>query len=88
MENIEPEQFEKLLSSGEKTVAMFYADWCPFCKRFKPVFESAKSKYKKIEIKLNEDENPIRIVARKDAKMGVGLDKSDIDSMLKEIKWN
>lgn len=106
MENIEPEQFEKLLSSGEKTLAMFYADWCPFCRRFKPVFESAKSKYKKIEIKLNEDENPMwdrfaipavptviafdgnKIVARKDAKMGVGLDKSDIDSMLNELKWN
>ena len=106
MENIELEQFEKLLSSGEKTIAMFYADWCPFCRRFKPIFESVKSKYKKIEIKLNEDENPMwdrfaiqavptvialdgnKIVARKDAKMGVGLDKSDIDSMLKELKWN
>ena len=104
--NIEPEQFDKLLSSGEKTLAMFYADWCPFCKRFKPVFESAKSKYKKIELKLNEDDNPMwdrfaisavptviafdgsKIVARKDAKMGVGLDKSDIDALLKELKWN
>ena len=84
----------------------FYADWCPFCKRFQPVFESAKSKYKKIQLKLNEDENPMwdrfaisavptviafdgnKIVARKDARMGIGLDKSDIDSLLKELKWN
>ena len=29
-----------------------------------------------------------KIVARKDAKMGVGLNKSDIDSMLNELKWN
>ena len=106
MENMLLEQLDKLLSSGEKAVAMFYADWCPFCKRFQPVFESAKSKYKKIQLKLNEDENPMwdrfaisavptiiafdgnKIVARKDARMGIGLDKSDIDSLLKELKWN
>jgi thiol-disulfide isomerase/thioredoxin len=106
MESKDSEQLDKLLSSGQKTVAMFYADWCPFCKRFKPVFESVKSKYKKIEIKLNEDENPMwdrfaipavptviafegnKIVARKDARMGFGLEKSDIDSLLQELKWN
>ncbi len=106
METIDSEQLDKLLSTGQKTVAMFYADWCPFCKRFKPVFESVNSKYKKILLKLNEDENPMwdkfaisavptviafegnKIVARKDAKMGVGLEKSDIDSLLQELKWN
>jgi thiol-disulfide isomerase/thioredoxin len=106
MESKESEQLDKLLSSGQKTVAMFYADWCPFCKRFKPVFESVKSKYKKIQLKLNEDENPMwdkfaisavptviafegnKIVARKDARMGIGLEKSDIDSLLQELNWN
>jgi thiol-disulfide isomerase/thioredoxin len=106
MESVESEQLDKLLSSGQKTVAMFYADWCPFCKRFKPVFESVKSKYKKIQLKLNEDENPMwdkfaisavptviafegnKIVARKDARMGIGLEKSDIDSLLQELNWN
>jgi thioredoxin len=106
MESEESEQLDKLLSSGQKTVAMFYADWCPFCKRFKPVFESVKSKYKKIQLELNEDENPMwdkfaisavptviafegnKIVARKDARMGIGLEKSDIDSLLQELNWN
>jgi thioredoxin 1 len=106
MESKDSEQLDKLLSSGQKTVAMFYADWCPFCKKFKPVFESVKSKYKKIQLELNEDENPMwdkfaisavptviafegnKIVARKDARMGVGLEKSDIDSLLQELKWN
>jgi thiol-disulfide isomerase/thioredoxin len=106
MESKDSERLDKLLSSGQKTVAMFYADWCPFCKRFKPVFESVKSKYKKIQLELNEDENPMwdkfaisavptviafegnKIVARKDARMGVGLEKSDIDSLLQELKWN
>jgi hypothetical protein len=32
------------------------------------------------------DEN--KIVARRDAKMGVGLTKSDLNSILKELKWN
>jgi thiol-disulfide isomerase/thioredoxin len=106
METIDSGQLDKLLSRGQKTVAMFYADWCPFCKRFKPVFESVNSKYKKVLLKLNEDENPMwdkfaisavptviafegnKIVARKDAKMGIGLEKSDIDSLLQELKWN
>ena len=106
MESEESEQLDKLLSLGQKTVAMFYADWCPFCKRFKPVFESVKSKYKKIQLKLNEDENPMwdkfaisavptviafegnKIAARKDARMGIGLEKSDIDSLLQELNWN
>ena len=39
MEHIEPTQFDKLLSSGASLIAMFYADWCPFCQRFKPIFE-------------------------------------------------
>jgi thioredoxin 1 len=103
MESKESEELDKLLSSSQKTVAMFYADWCPFCKRFKPVFESVKSKYTKIQLKLNEDENPMwdkfaisavptviafegnKIVARKDARMGIGLEKSDIDSLLQEL---
>ena len=104
MESKDSERLDKLLSSGQKTVAMFYADWCPFCKKFKPVFESVKSKYKKIQLELNEDENPMwdkfaisavptviafegnKIVARKDARMGFGLEKSDIDSLLQELK--
>jgi hypothetical protein len=29
-----------------------------------------------------------KIVARKDARMGIGLEKSDIDSLLQELNWN
>ena len=85
---------------------MFYADWCPFCQRFKPIFESANSAkpasngYKFYESKVNDDDNPLwdrfsisgvptliafdkgKIISRRDAKMGVGLNKSDLDSML------
>ena len=40
MEHLEPTQFDKLFAVGGKELVMFYADWCPFCERFKPLFES------------------------------------------------
>ena len=109
MEHLEPNQFDSLLSSGKRALVMFYADWCPFCQRFKPVFESAtitrsaNNSYKFYESKVNDDDNPLwdrfsisavptliafdkgKIISRRDAKMGVGLNESDLDSMLKEI---
>ena len=109
MEHLESNQFDKLLSSKEKALVMFYADWCPFCQKFKPIFESATitksggNGYKLYESKVNDDENPLwdrfsinavptllafnkgKIVSRRDAKMGVGLSQSDLDSLLKEI---
>ena len=88
---------------------MFYADWCPFCQRFKPIFESAittnpaSNGYKFYESKVNDDGNQLwdrfsisavptliafdkgKIISRRDAKMGLGLNESDLDSMLKEV---
>ena len=75
---------------------MFYADWCPFCQKFKRTFEAFASTY-------NDDDNPLwdrfsinivptliafnksEIIARRDSKMGFGLNKSDLDSILNEI---
>jgi thioredoxin-like negative regulator of GroEL len=109
MEHIEPNQFDSLLSSGKSALVMFYADWCPFCQRFKPIFESAitikpaSNGYKFYESKVNDDDNPLwdrfsisavptliafdkgKIISRRDTKMGVGLNESDLDSMLKEV---
>ena len=61
MENIESDQFDKWIHSSNRTIAMFYADWCPFCQKFKPFFEqkSEVSKYKMISVKINEDDNPL-----------------------------
>jgi thioredoxin 1 len=110
MEHLEPDQLTKLLSSGDKALVMFYADWCPFCQRFMPIFESiaansnSTASYKIYGAKVNEDSNPLwdrfslnavptiiafnkgKIVSRRDAKMGVGLDKSDLDSILIELE--
>jgi thioredoxin 1 len=107
MEHLEPNQFDGLLSEGKKTLVMFYAGWCPFCQKFKPIFESfANSPEKDMNFfasMINDDDNPLWdrfsintvptliafdksvIISRRDAKMGLGLNKSDIDSILAEI---
>ena len=109
MEHLESNDFDSLLSSKKKALVMFYADWCPFCQRFKPIFESAigtKSTingYTFYESNVNDDDNPLwdrfvisavptliaiangKIISRRDAKTGVGLNQSDLDSMLNEI---
>jgi thiol-disulfide isomerase/thioredoxin len=110
MEHLESNQFDSLLVSGEKALVMFYADWCPFCQRLKPVFESAittktsSNGYKFYESQINDDDNnnPLwdrfsisavptllafdkgKIISR-DSKTGVGLNESDLDSILKEV---
>jgi thioredoxin 1 len=105
MENLQPNQFEKILSSQEKALVMFYADWCPFCRKFKPIFETSANsspKTKFYESNIDDDDNPLwerfsinavptiiafekgEIISRRDAKMGIGLVKSDLDSIMKE----
>ena len=46
------------LVSGKKLVAAdFWASWCPYCTRLKPIFESITSKYPDITfVKVNVDE--------------------------------
>ena len=86
---------------------MFYADWCPFCRKFKPVFETSANSVSQepteiFESNIDDDNNPLwerfsieavptliafekgKIISRRDAKMGIGLVKSDLDSILKE----
>jgi thioredoxin 1 len=114
MKHLEPSQFDTLLSSHEKALVMFYADWCPYCQKFKPMFESVAeqenkkstlNRYKMYGSKVNDDDSPLwdrfsinavptmiafddrgEIISRRDAKRGVGLNKSDLDSILKEIQ--
>ena len=64
MENLQPSQFEDILSSQEKTLVMFYADWCPFCRKFKPIFEASansltNSRQKFFESNIDDDDNPL-----------------------------
>jgi thioredoxin 1 len=105
MENLQPNQFDKIISSQEKSLVMFYADWCPFCQKFKPIFESSMNSSpnaKFYESKIDDDNNPLwerfsinavptiiafekgGVISRREAKMGVGLVKSDLDSIMRE----
>ena len=66
MEHLKATQFDKLFSLGGKALVMFYADWCPYCQRFKPIFESAAAKSKSsttsckmYEAQVNDDDNPL-----------------------------
>jgi thioredoxin-like negative regulator of GroEL len=44
----------------DKAIILFYADWCPYCLAFKPIFESYKiNYYKTFNVKINEDDNPL-----------------------------
>jgi len=107
MDNLQPDQFEDILSSKEKTLVMFYADWCPYCRKFKPIFEASANSYtddrpKFYQSNIDSDENPLwekfsiiavptiiafengNIISRRDGKMGIGLGKFDLESILKE----
>ncbi|TLX81695.1 MAG: thioredoxin family protein [Thaumarchaeota archaeon] len=107
MEQLQPNQFDRFLSEGKKSLVMFYADWCPFCQKFKPIFESlaniANNNISFYASVINDDDNPLwdrfsintvptliafdksNIISRREAKIGHGLSKSEIDSILKEI---
>jgi len=52
---------QTIMESDDKYLVLFYADWCPFCAKFKPIFESydGKLSYKIAGAKVNEDENPL-----------------------------
>ncbi len=95
------------IMNNSNSLILFYADWCPYCKKFIPIFEEVIKKINtKIlvgSIKLNDDDNPLwdrfninavptliafsnnSIKSRRDAKMGLGLNKDDINSILTEI---
>lgn len=92
------------------SIVLFYADWCHYCSKFKPIFEermkSIKSNFLVGGVKINEDENPLwdkynikavptliafsgdSIKSRRDAKMGVGLTISDLNSILTDLDDN
>lgn len=105
MDHVLPDEFDsRVLNNKEKTLVLFYADWCPYCANFKPIFEEIRSdKVQKKAALVNEDENPLwdrfniqavptiiafqngQILARRDAKRGIGLTRKDMESLIDEL---
>jgi thioredoxin 1 len=50
-------EWDTLISDKKLLAADFWAPWCPFCMRLKPIFESIASKYPDIRfVKVNVEE--------------------------------
>ena len=50
-------EWNTLVSDKNLVAADFWAPWCPYCMRLKPIFESIASKYLEIRfVKINVDE--------------------------------
>ncbi len=49
--------------AGEKSVVLYHATWCPFCRSFRPTFEklTAGAGLQVVEAVLDDEENPIWI---------------------------
>ncbi|MGA7369085.1 MAG: thioredoxin family protein [Nitrososphaeraceae archaeon] len=53
----EETEWDSLISEKKLIAADFWAPWCPYCMRLKPIFESTSSKYPDIVfVKVNVDE--------------------------------
>ncbi|GIU71492.1 MAG: hypothetical protein KatS3mg003_0971 [Candidatus Nitrosocaldaceae archaeon] len=102
MDITDAEKLDEIIK--DKAVVLFYADWCPYCAAFKPIFDSYNiDGFKLVKVKINEDDNPLwdrfdimriptvivfkdgKVISRRDAKSGIGLSKSDMDSLVKEL---
>lgn len=47
---------------GKSAMVLFHSSWCPFCRRFKPVFDAVTADqrgWETLEVMLEEDENPL-----------------------------
>jgi len=53
-------QWDSLVSGKKLVVADFWAPWCPYCMRLKPIFESIANDYTQQMgfVKVNVDEEP------------------------------
>ncbi|HVA82997.1 MAG TPA: thioredoxin family protein [Candidatus Aquilonibacter sp.] len=61
MESLDEKSIQTIIDIGEAAIVLFYADWCPYCRKFKPTFESYEKKFNAnfAQAKINEDANPM-----------------------------
>lgn len=51
----------QVLESTEPTVTLFWATWCPFCRRYRPEFDklAAKWPWRFASVYLDDESNPL-----------------------------
>ncbi|HLE54268.1 MAG TPA: thioredoxin family protein [Thermoplasmata archaeon] len=62
LEAKDPNTFRKeVLESDQPTVALFWATWCPFCRKFKPEFDrlAAAKPWRFVSVYLDDESNPL-----------------------------
>ncbi len=56
------EDLDRLLLENERLLVLFYASWCPFCKRFVPTFDCKTADFnnaKVIHVLLDDYDNQL-----------------------------
>ena len=56
------EAFDReVLRARDPTVVMFWAEWCPFCRRFRPTFDAraSQSDGRFAVVRLDDEDNPL-----------------------------
>jgi thioredoxin len=57
MSDVKTSQWDSLISEKNLIAADFWAPWCPFCVKLKPIFESVSKDYSEIKfVKVNVQE--------------------------------
>jgi thioredoxin 1 len=55
--NIRTSEWDSMISDKKLVAADFWAEWCPYCVRLKPIFESVAKDYQGIKfVKVNVQE--------------------------------
>ena len=49
----------KILKAKNRVIALFYASWCPFCKKFLPVFKKYAEEDRHFFLLVRDDEKSI-----------------------------
>jgi len=50
---------DKILKTNDRVIALVYASWCPFCKRFLPVFQKYAQEEQQYFLCVQDDEESI-----------------------------
>lgn len=62
MHSLTPADFaDRRLKSPRTTLVLFYATWCPFCRRFDPIFDAAEGKVgcEFARADISDEDNPL-----------------------------